>query len=178
MNPKEIKQILQAMVDAEASELTLETPDYKLTVRRGAPAGEGAPQVVPVPVQPQPAPAAPAPQALPPAPAAQPAAPEAAAAQPEAPAKPEEKGTESECPNCVEITAPIVGTFYRAPAPDAEPFVKEGDRIEKGQVVCIIEAMKLFNEIESEVSGIVRKVLVENAEPVEYGQPLFLIEPA
>ncbi len=176
MNPKEIKQILQAMVDAEASELTLETPDYKLTVRRGGVVGEGASQVVQVPAQPQPAPVAPAPQALPPAP--QPAAPEAAPAQPEAPAKPEEKGTESECANCVEITAPIVGTFYRAPAPDAEPFVKEGDRVEKGQVVCIIEAMKLFNEIESEVSGIVRKILVENAEPVEYGQPLFLIEPA
>ena len=71
-----------------------------------------------------------------------------------------------------------MGTFYRKPAPDAEPFVNVGDRIEKGQVVCIIEAMKLFNEIESEVSGVVRKILVEDGEPVEYGQPLFLIEPA
>lgn len=142
MTPKELKQILQALVEHGVSELTLETPDYKLTVRRG---GEvqmvAVPQVAaPVPVQ------APAPKA-------------------------------DECPGCVEIRAPIVGTFYRAPAPDAPPYVKEGDRVEKGQVLCIIEAMKLMNEIESEVSGIVRKILVENGEPVEYGQPLFLIQP-
>ncbi len=93
-------------------------------------------------------------------------------------AAPEAGAEEGDCPGCVEITAPIVGTFYRKPAPDAEPFVNVGDRVEKGQVVCIIEAMKLFNEIESEVSGIVRKVLVEDGEPVEYGQPLFLVEPA
>ena len=72
---------------------------------------------------------------------------------------------------------PMVGTFYRAPSPDAQPFVREGDRVKKGQVVCIIEAMKLMNEIESKVAGRVVKVLVENAQPVEYGQPLFLLEP-
>ncbi|HYB72181.1 MAG TPA: acetyl-CoA carboxylase biotin carboxyl carrier protein [Candidatus Sulfotelmatobacter sp.] len=76
------------------------------------------------------------------------------------------------------ITAPMVGTFYRAPAPGAEPFVKEGDWIEKGTVVCIIEAMKLMNEIESEVRGRVAAILVENGHPVEYGQSLFLLEPA
>ena len=70
-----------------------------------------------------------------------------------------------------------MGTFYRAPAPDAPPYGKEGDPVEKGQVLCISEAMKLMNEIESEVSGIVKKILVENGEPVEYGQPLFLIQP-
>jgi acetyl-CoA carboxylase biotin carboxyl carrier protein len=75
------------------------------------------------------------------------------------------------------IEAPMVGTFYRAPSPDARPFVQEGDRIKKGQVVCIIEAMKLMNEIEAKVAGRVVKVLVENAQPVEYGQPLFLVEP-
>ena len=75
------------------------------------------------------------------------------------------------------IEAPMVGTFYRAPAPDAQPFVREGDRVKKGQVVCIIEAMKLMNEIESKVAGRVAKVLVENSQPVEYGQPLFLLEP-
>jgi len=75
------------------------------------------------------------------------------------------------------IEAPMVGTFYRAPAPDAQPFVREGDRVKKGQVVCIVEAMKLMNEIESKVGGRVVKVLVENAQPVEYGQPLFLLEP-
>ncbi|RIH90193.1 Biotin carboxyl carrier protein of acetyl-CoA carboxylase [Calidithermus terrae] len=78
----------------------------------------------------------------------------------------------------MEVKAPIVGTFYRAPSPDAEPFVKEGDTVKKGQVLCIIEAMKLMNEIESEVAGVVRKVLVNNGEPVEYGQVLFIIEPA
>ena len=75
------------------------------------------------------------------------------------------------------IESPMVGTFYRAPSPDAQPFVREGDRVKKGQVVCIVEAMKLMNEIESKVAGRVIKVLVENAQPVEYGQPLFLLEP-
>ncbi|CUS77065.1 acetyl-CoA carboxylase biotin carboxyl carrier protein [Candidatus Kryptonium thompsonii] len=75
-----------------------------------------------------------------------------------------------------EIKSPIVGTFYRAPAPDAEPYVKVGDEVFPGTVLCIVEAMKLMNEIESDVHGIVAKILVENAQPVEYGQPLFLIE--
>lgn len=75
------------------------------------------------------------------------------------------------------VESPMVGTFYRTPAPGAEPFVKEGDYVEKGQTLCIIEALKVMNEIESEVSGIVRKILVENGQPVEFGQPLFYIEP-
>jgi acetyl-CoA carboxylase biotin carboxyl carrier protein len=75
------------------------------------------------------------------------------------------------------IEAPMVGTFYRAPSPDAPPFLRAGERVKKGQVVCIIEAMKLMNEIESKVTGRLVKVLVENAQPVEYGQPLFLLEP-
>ena len=75
------------------------------------------------------------------------------------------------------IEAPMVGTFYRAPSPDAQPFVRDGDRVKKGQVVCIIEAMKLMNEIESKVAGRVVKVLAENTQPIEYGQPLFLLEP-
>jgi acetyl-CoA carboxylase biotin carboxyl carrier protein len=157
MTPKELRQILQALVEHGVSELTLETPDYKLTVRRG-----GEVQMVAVTQVAAPVPAqAPAPVPAPaPAPAPAPEAPKA-----------------DECPGCVEIRAPIVGTFYRAPAPDAPPYVNEGDRVEKGQVLCIIEAMKLMNEIESEVSGIVKKILVENGEPVEYGQPLFLIQP-
>ncbi|NPB04442.1 MAG: acetyl-CoA carboxylase biotin carboxyl carrier protein [Thermotogae bacterium] len=76
------------------------------------------------------------------------------------------------------IRAPMVGTFYRAPAPGAEPFVKEGDRVKKGDVVCIIEAMKIMNEIKSDVDGVIEEVLVENAHPVEYGQPLFKVRPA
>ena len=77
----------------------------------------------------------------------------------------------------VTIEAPMVGTFYAAPSPGAEPYAKEGDIIKEGQILCIIEAMKLMNEIESKVHGRIAKILVENAQPVEYGQPLFLIEP-
>ncbi len=80
-------------------------------------------------------------------------------------------------PNLKEITSPMVGTFYRAPAPDADPFVDAGHAVEVGQTVCIVEAMKLMNEIGSDVRGIVRQVLVENGQPVEFGQPLFLVEP-
>ncbi len=168
MNAKEIKAILQAMVATETDELTLETPEFKLSVRRSV-AAPAAPPPPPAASPPATAPAAPPPPA-----AAAPPPPESAPAAAEPAPRPADEG----CPGCVEITAPIVGTFYRKPAPDAEPFVKEGDRVEKGQVVCIIEAMKLFNEIESEVSGVIRKVLVEDGEPVEYGQPLFLVEPA
>jgi acetyl-CoA carboxylase biotin carboxyl carrier protein len=171
MNAKELRQILQALTEHDVSELTLETPDYKLTVKRGKEVVLAQPAPVPaVPVAPLPQ-AAPAPAPAPAPAASAPSAPVEAVSEP----KPEAK---EECKNCVEVKAPIVGTFYRAPAPDAPPYVKEGDRVEKGQVLCIIEAMKLMNEIESEVSGIVRKILVQNGEPVEYGQPLFLIEPA
>ncbi len=76
----------------------------------------------------------------------------------------------------VEITSPIVGTFYRAPSPDSPPYIEEGESIVAGQVVCIVEAMKLMNEIQSEVSGVVKKILVKNAQPVEFGQVLFIIK--
>jgi acetyl-CoA carboxylase biotin carboxyl carrier protein len=96
------------------------------------------------------------------------------AAAPMAPARPaESSGTE----NLLAIVSPMVGTFYRAPAPDADPYVEMGDSVAVGQTVCIVEAMKLMNEIESEVKGRVVRILVENAQPVEYGQKLFLIEP-
>ncbi|WP_027876592.1 acetyl-CoA carboxylase biotin carboxyl carrier protein [Meiothermus cerbereus] len=171
MNAKELKSILQALQEHEVAELTLETPDYKLTVKRG---GEVQYLAAPAPVVIEPqavAPAAPAPVAASsPAPAPAQASAPVPAPKPEAPKEDTSK--------YVEVKAPIVGTFYRAPSPDAEPFVKEGDTVKKGQVLCIIEAMKLMNEIESEVSGVVRKILVSNGEPVEYGQVLFLIEPA
>ncbi len=80
--------------------------------------------------------------------------------------------------NLIEVTSPMVGTFYRAPAPDAPPYVDVGDRIGQGSVLCIIEAMKLMNELEAEVEGTIAKILVENAEPVEYGQVLFLVDPS
>ncbi len=86
--------------------------------------------------------------------------------------------TEEETQRLITVTSPIVGTFYRSSSPDAPPFVDGGQRVKKGQVLCIIEAMKLMNEIESETDGILVKALVENGQPVEYGEPLFLIEPA
>jgi acetyl-CoA carboxylase biotin carboxyl carrier protein len=85
--------------------------------------------------------------------------------------------TEEEAQRLVTVTSPIVGTFYRAPTPEANPFVEVGARVKKNQVLCIVEAMKLMNEIESEADGIIVKILVENGQPVEYGEPLFLIEP-
>ncbi len=78
----------------------------------------------------------------------------------------------------VAVESPMVGTFYRAPAPGAQPYVAEGDVVKKGQVLCIVEAMKLMNEIEAEFEGRIVSIMVENAQPVEYGEPLFLIEPA
>ncbi len=76
------------------------------------------------------------------------------------------------------VTSPIVGTFYRSSSPEAEPFAETGTRVKKGQILCIIEAMKLMNEIESEIDGVVVRILVENGHPVEYGEPLFLLDPA
>jgi len=163
MNAKELKSILQALQEHEVAELTLETPDYKLTIKR---AGE-IQYVAPGPALPH------SQVAAPPASPSCPAVPLQSSSPAAPPVSPRE-----EVGRYVEVKAPIVGTFYRAPSPEAEPFVKEGDAVKKGQVLCIIEAMKLMNEIESEVSGVVRKILVSNGEPVEYGQVLFLIEPA
>jgi acetyl-CoA carboxylase biotin carboxyl carrier protein len=95
---------------------------------------------------------------------------------PAEPAPADAAGPPKLAPNLKEITSPMVGTFYRAPAPDADPFTDLGQTVEVGQTVCIVEAMKLMNEIGSDIRGIVRKVLVENGQAVEFGQPLFLIE--
>lgn len=103
----------------------------------------------------------------------------AAPAVEEKPSEPEAgEDEEAEGEDLLEVTSPMVGTFYRAPAPDAPPYVDVGDRVGEGTVLCIIEAMKLMNELESEVEGTIRKILVENAEPVEFGQPLFLVDPS
>ena len=117
--------------------------------------------------------------APPPAPAAQ----QPAGGNPSAPASSEAE-TDSAVPEVevgedwLEVTSPMVGTFYRSPAPDADPFTDVGDRISKGDTLCIIEAMKLMNELEAEVEGTVREVCVENGEPVEYGQLLFRVDPS
>jgi len=90
----------------------------------------------------------------------------------------ETPAAQTEESNLIEIKAPMVGTFYRAPAPDAEPYIKEGENVSPGKVLCIIEAMKLMNEIEAEIKGKIVKILVDNTQPVEYNQPLFLVEPS
>jgi acetyl-CoA carboxylase biotin carboxyl carrier protein len=156
MDLKEIQDLIRFVSKSGVTEVEVEKEGFKIVIKAEKPTTEYH-AVVPQPMMM--APAAPAM----PAPAAAPAAPVAAA-----PAA--EGGTP--------IKSPMIGTFYRAGGPDKDAFVKVGDRVEKGQVVCIIEAMKLFNEIESEVSGVITKVLVENASPVEYDQPLFLVDPA
>jgi len=158
MDVKDIKRLLDALAASEVREFSYETEEYKLNVKRGP--EPVVTQTVTAAAQPAPAAANPAPQEAP------------AGAAPAEPAA-------SEVPShWVEVTAPIVGTFYASPAPDAPSYVKAGDRVEPGAVLCIIEAMKLMNEIEAETSGVVRDVLVRNEEPVEYGQVLFRIEPA
>ncbi|MBS1112065.1 MAG: accB [Nitrospirae bacterium] len=99
------------------------------------------------------------------------------AREPEAPEQKEPKEESAEQQGLMTVTSPIVGMFFRSPSPDAPHFVEEGSIVKKGQVLCIIEAMKLMNEIESDSDGVISKVLVENGQPVEYGEPLFLIEP-
>ena len=101
------------------------------------------------------------------------------ASEPARPAEASEPAAQAVAPDSLAtVTSPIVGTFYRSPSPDADPYVDEGDFVKKGQVLCIVEAMKLMNEIESEMDGRVHKILAESAKPVEYGQPLFLIDPS
>jgi acetyl-CoA carboxylase biotin carboxyl carrier protein len=106
------------------------------------------------------------------------ALPVAAAPAPSAPAAAASAPAPKAADNLITIKSPMIGTFYRKPAPDKPNFVEEGDEVRNGKVVCVIEAMKLFNEIESEVSGKIVKILVEDSSPVEYDQPLFLVEPA
>ena len=171
MDVKDLKRLLEAVKEADVGELTLETGDYKLSVKRGGEVVVAQPQSVqsapatqPAQAQPQ---TPPQPQQDAPSPAPQAAPAPAASAQSETPAS-----------NLDEITAPIVGTFYAGPSPDAPDFVKVGSKVEAGAVLCIIEAMKLMNEIEAETAGTVKEILVNNEDPVEYGQVLFRIEPS
>jgi len=160
MNVEDIQALLAALAETETNELTLETPDYKLAIKRGQdPVYMQAPQAQTMPAS---APATPAPSAAP-----------AVSASEEA----SQPADGVDTSNFVEVTAPIVGTFYASPAPDAPAFAKVGDTVSAGSVLCIIEAMKLMNEIEAEVSGTIREILVSNEDPVEYGQVLFRIEP-
>jgi acetyl-CoA carboxylase biotin carboxyl carrier protein len=165
MNPKDLKDILRALELADVREFTLKTADYDLSIKRGAEA--------PVYLQPQMQSVQATPTAAPtplPAPvqASAPVQPSAAAPETPAQAPAATAGTP--------VKAPIVGTFYTSSSPDAPVYVKVGDSVAAGQILCIIEAMKLMNEIEAETSGTLREILVKNGEPVEYGQTLFIIE--
>ena len=166
MKVEQILQLIQAVSDSELTEFKYEEDGVKLSLKK---TGDKivqvqAPAVAPAVVQ-----AAPA---VIPAPAPVPAAPAPAA---EAPAAGGAAGAEEELPAGNIVKSPLVGTFYAAPAEDAEPFVKVGDSVKEGQVLAIVEAMKLMNEIESDFTGTVKEILVENGQAVEYGQPLFVI---
>lgn len=166
MDFKQIQELIRLINKSNIGELTIEEKGFKVTIKQKQ---ETVQQVVSAPVY------APAAQPV----AQQPAAQSAPAAAPAAAANGEKvKPAEPAASNLITIKSPMIGTFYRRPAPDKPLFVEVGDEIVPGKVVCIIEAMKLFNEIESEVKGKVVKILVEDASPVEYDQPLFLVEPA
>ncbi|MEO1448575.1 MAG: acetyl-CoA carboxylase biotin carboxyl carrier protein [Bacteroidota bacterium] len=167
MEFKEIQDLLKLVNKTNLTEVEIEQKDFRLKIRRKA-----AESNVIYTTQQTPALAAPV------IPAAQIEAPKEAAA-PAKPAKTEAPAAEAATPsNLYEFKSPMIGTFYRSATPENPPYVKVGDEIQKGQVLCIVEAMKLFNEIESEVNGKIVKIMVEDAQPVEYDQVLFLIEKA
>jgi acetyl-CoA carboxylase biotin carboxyl carrier protein len=159
MDLKEIQALIKFVAKSGAQEVSLETEDFKINIKTGSDAEQ------PTIIQAM-APQAPVAMAAAPAPAA-PAAAEASAAAPA-----------DDNSNYITVKSPMIGTFYRSASPEADAFVKVGDEVKPGDVVCIIEAMKLFNEIECEVSGKIVKVLVDDQTPVEYDQPLFLVDPS
>ncbi|NLY91183.1 MAG: acetyl-CoA carboxylase biotin carboxyl carrier protein [Firmicutes bacterium] len=156
MNIKEIKELMQMLVETDITELNLESDGTKIVIKKGVP-GVVQPVVTVTPT------ASPAPAAT-------------GNVAPPAPNPPQEKGGRTLASNQEYVCAEIVGTFYRAPGPGEAPFVQVGEMVEPGKTLCIIEAMKVMNEIESPLRGKVVEVLVDDAEPVEYGQPLFIIE--
>lgn len=158
-NIDEITNLLNAVNHSGVNELKLEKGSFKITIRQGTTQAATVVQA-----------------AAPPAVAAAPATPAAPApaAPSTAPAAPTDAPAND---NLITVKSPMIGTFYRSASPDKPPFVKVGDDIKEGDVLCIVEAMKLFNEIESEISGTIVKVLIDDTSPVEYDQPLFLVEP-
>lgn len=160
MNLNEIQDLIKFVAKSGVSEVEIEQKDFKICIK--AEKAKPEQQIIVQAAAPAPVAAAPAPVAAAPSPA--PAAPAAAPA--------------SDDSKYITVKSPMIGTFYRSAGPDKEPFVSVGNSVGKGDTICIIEAMKLFNEIESEVSGKIVKVLVDDASPVEYDQPLFLVDPA
>ncbi len=163
MKAKEIRDLIDFISNSDLDEVNIETPEFKISVKKNSPV------VNTVVESPAPVPT-PAVTHVPPQVVPEVAYPAAAVAAPETTAPAQN--------NYMEIKSPMIGTFYTSSGPEAALFVSEGDQVKVGQTVCIIEAMKLFNEIESEYSGKIVKVLVENASPVEYDQPLFLVDPS
>jgi acetyl-CoA carboxylase biotin carboxyl carrier protein len=161
MDIKEIQNLIKFVAKSGASEVKLEMDDIKITIKTGSDPESTAVQYAPVAAQ------------LPQLAAAPPVA---AENQPAAPAQAAPAAAENS--KYITIKSPIIGTFYRKPSPDKPLFVEVGQTIAEGDVLCIIEAMKLFNEIESEVSGKVVKILVDDSSPVEFDQPLFLVDPS
>jgi acetyl-CoA carboxylase biotin carboxyl carrier protein len=169
MDLKEIQNLIKFVAKSGASEVKLETGDVKITIRTGSDEKETIVQQVPMggqmpqmPVQQQPQ------QQQAPAPAQE------SGSQ----SKEQQKAPAEDDSKYITVKSPIIGTFYRKPSPDKPTFVEVGDSIKEGDVLCVIEAMKLFNEIESEVSGSIVKVLVDDSSPVEFDQPLFLVDPS
>ena len=160
MDFKQIQELIKIINKSNIGEISVEQKDFKITIKQKE---ENITQVVTgsVPTQVY----APAPNAASQVPSV--------GASPDKP-----KSVDSKTENLLTIKSPMIGTFYRRPSPDKPIFVEVGDEVSPGKVVCIIEAMKLFNEIESEIKGKIVKILVEDASPVEYDQPLFLVEPA
>ena len=169
MEIEAIKDILKLINRSNLDEVEIEKKDFRIKVRKNSASESVVYSTIPVA----------APQVAP-MPAVQPvaAAPAEAPAKEAAPAKEPAKEAPAPSSKTIEVKSPMIGTFYRSANPDSDPFIQVGDTISKGQVLCIIEAMKLFNEIESEVEGKVVKILVDNSSPVEYDTPLFLVEPA
>ncbi|SMC80164.1 acetyl-CoA carboxylase biotin carboxyl carrier protein [Pedobacter nyackensis] len=157
MDIKQIQELIKFVSRSGVNEVAIEQEDFKITIKTNQ-----APTYVQATVPAQIAPA------VAPAPAAQ---------QLAAPTETKASAPVEETSKYITIKSPMIGTFYRSASPDKPSFVNVGDEVTTGKVICIIEAMKLFNEIESEVSGKIVKVLVDNASPVEYDQPLFLVEP-
>jgi len=162
MNQKELKELIDFLIEKDIAEFELERGDVKVRIKRGV----DHPAVLQNHFVAVPSPVVAAPLGA-----------EAARAGPPAPPAGAPAGVSAEESGLHEVKSPIVGTFYESPSPGSPPFVKAGDEITVGQILCIIEAMKLMNEIEADVSGELVKRLVNNGQPVEYGQPLFLIRP-
>ena len=159
MDLKEIQNLIRFVAKSGASEVKLEMDDIKITIKTGSEDEKGGTtflqQMPAMQMAPQaPAAGAPAPEVAPPA------------------------AVEDDNSKYITVKSPIIGTFYRKPSPDKPMFVEVGKQISEGDVLCVIEAMKLFNEIESEVSGTIVKILVDDSSPVEFDQPLFLVDPS